>query len=306
MKSQSIVIIGSSNTDLIIKTSRIPAPGETIIGGEFVTAAGGKCANQAVAAARLGADVTFIARIGKDDFGDRSIENFKRENINVKYSIRDKATPSGIAIIIVDREGENSIVVASGSNWKLTPANLVNATPLIKKAGVLLMQLETPLDCVTCAAKIAHEAGVMTILNPAPARSLSNALLKMITILTPNESEASLLSGIDVKDEASAQCAAEVIRKKGVKTVIITMGSKGSLLVSENIVKKIPTKKIKAIDTTAAGDAFNGALAYSLAQGRALEKAVYFANHVGALSATKMGAQPSLPTVREVERFMKE
>ena len=304
MRSKSVVVVGSSNTDLIIKTSRIPAPGETIIGGEFITAPGGKGANQAVAAARLGAAVTFVAKLGTDDFGNRSCENFAREKIATRFVLRDKKTPSGIAIITVDSKGENSIVVASGSNWNLSPSDINKARKVIDSAGVLLMQLESPLESIKRAADIAYKSGAVLILNPAPARPLPKNLLKRVSILTPNESEISLLTGIEVKDEKSARKAGEAVRKMGVKTVIVTMGKKGALIVSSELVKRIPSKKIKAVDTTAAGDAFNGALAASLVREMPLEKAVEFANHVGALSATKMGAQPSLPKLAEIKKFM--
>ncbi len=304
MAVKSIVVVGSSNTDLIIKTGRIPAPGETIIGGEFITAAGGKGANQAVAAARLGATVSFVARVGKDDFGRRATDNFKREGMDTRFVYSDGSAPSGIAIIIVDKKGENSIVVASGANATLSPSDVDRAMPAIRKAGILLMQLETPLDTVIHAAAAAHEAGVPVILNPAPARKLPQKLLKCITYLTPNESEAALLTGVTVTNENTAREAGELLRRQGVKTVIVTMGSRGALIISDGIVQRVATKKIKAVDTTAAGDAFNGALAVALLSGQKLENAVRFANHAGALSAMKMGAHPSLPTAEEVERFI--
>jgi len=303
--SGKVTVIGSSNTDLIIKTHRIPSPGETILGGDFNTANGGKGANQAVAAARLGADVTFIARIGSDNFGDCALELLIKEKINTDYVYRDQKTPSGIAIIIVDDDGENSIVIAGGSNLMLSPADIHSAKNAITESSILLMQLETPLDTIEYAARTAHDAGVTVILNPAPACMLDENLLKTVDIITPNKSEASLLSGIDVYDTGSAKEAAEIIRKKGDNTVVMTMGSEGALVVSDEMVKTFPPTVIEPVDTTAAGDAFNGALASQIAQGKLLKEAVVFANNAGALTATKMGAQPSLPTLEEVENFMK-
>ena len=303
MEKPKIVVVGSSNTDMVIKLERLPGPGETIIGGDFIMAAGGKGANQAVAAARVGGNVTFVARVGADMFGKQAIQNFQKEGINTGFIVKDDENPSGVALIFVDRKGENSIAVASGANSKLSVENVAAAEEKISCAQVMLLQLETPLKTVRYATRLASELGSKVILNPAPARELDDALLRLITVLTPNETETELLSGVKVENEKSAKQAADVLRKKGVANVIITMGAKGSFLVTEKQTVLIPTKKVKAVDTTAAGDAFNGALAYALAKEEPLDKAVEFANLAGAFSATKMGAQPSMPTHDELCQF---
>jgi len=303
MEKPKIVVVGSSNTDMVIKLERLPGPGETILGEDFIMAAGGKGANQAVAAARLGGDVTFVARVGADIFGKQAIQNFQKEGINTDFIVMDNKNPSGVALIFVDKKGENTIAVASGANNKLSKQDVAAAKQKIESANVMLLQLETPLETVQYAARLASEAGVKVVLNPAPARELDETLLRTITVLTPNESETELLTGIKVEDEKSAIRAAEVLKEKGVSEIIITMGDKGSFLIRDNKAILIPTKEINAIDTTAAGDAFNGALSYALAKKEPLDKAVRFANLVGALSATKLGAQPSMPTYDELGSF---
>lgn len=304
MGKPKIVVVGSSNADMVIKLERSPRPGETVIGGDFIMAAGGKGANQAVAAARLGGEITFVARVGADMFGKQAIQNFQEEGINTDYIVVDDDNPSGVALIFVDRNGENSIAVASGANNKLSEKDVAAAGEKIAGAQVMLLQLETPVETVRYAARLASEAGTKVILNPAPARQLDEALFRTITILTPNESEAELLTGVKVEDEKSAKQAVHVLRKKGVANVIITMGSQGAFLITNDQAVLIPTKKITAVDTTAAGDAFNGALAYALAMEESLDKAVRFANLAGAFSATKLGAQPSMPTREELRQFM--
>jgi ribokinase len=306
MSSSSILVVGSSNTDMIIKLDRIPRPGETILGGAFVTAAGGKGANQAVGAARAGGQVTFIARVGQDMFGDQAVAGFVKDGINVDYVMRDKTNPSGVALIFVAKDGENSIAVAGGANAKLSPADVKKAKAVFDGASVLVMQLETPLETVQAAAELAANAGVRVILNPAPARPLPDKLLKRVSILTPNETEAELLTGIAVKDDASAAVAAAKLRARGVQTVIITLGARGAFVVTESGGQFVPGFKVKAVDTTAAGDIFNGALAVALAEGKLLDLAVRFANAAAAISVTRLGAQPSAPTRREIERFLKK
>jgi ribokinase len=303
MKTPKIVVVGSSNTDMVIKIERLPGPGETLIGGEFMMAAGGKGANQAVAAARLGGEVTFVARVGADIFGNEAVENFEKEGINTDFVVKDSDHPSGVALINVDQVGENSISVASGANSALSEEDVSRATKKIAEAHVLLLQLETPLDTVRHAAELARQNGVLVILNPAPARELDDALLSYVTVLTPNESETELLTGIKVDSEETARQAGEMLRKWGVGTVIVTMGSQGAQLVTEGKSILIPSKQISAADTTAAGDAFNGALAFALAGDKPMEDAVRFANLVGAFSATRMGAQPSMPTFAELQEF---
>ena len=300
-----IVVVGSSNTDMIIQLDRIPRPGETILGGEFVTAAGGKGANQAVGAARAGGNVTFIARVGADIFGTQAVAGFRKDGINVSHVFRDAAAPSGVALIFVAKDGENSIAVAGGANGKLSPADVKQAAKAIGSAAVLVAQLETPLATVQAAADIAAKAGVRFILNPAPARPLPDALLKRVSILTPNETEAELLTGIKVTNEATAAKAAAKLRSRGVQTVILTLGSRGAFIADDKGKQLVPGFKVKAVDTTAAGDIFNGALAVALAEGKALPDAVRFSNAAAAISVTRLGAQPSAPKRTEIESFLK-
>ncbi len=303
MAKQPIVVVGSSNTDMIIKLDRIPRPGETILGGEFVTAAGGKGANQAVAAARAGGRVSFIARVGQDVLGDQAVAGFVKDRIDVQHVARDKAAPSGVALIFVARDGENSIAVASGANGRLSPADVKKARKVIASAAVLVMQLETPLATVQAAAETAAKAGVSVILNPAPAQPLPDELLRLVSILTPNETEAELLTGITVDDEVSAGQAADRLLARGVQTVIITLGPRGAFVAAEGLRKLIRGLPMQAVDTTAAGDVFNGALAVALAEGQTLEQSVRFANAAAAISVTRLGAQPSAPKRKEIDQL---
>jgi len=303
MAKPRIVVVGSSNMDMVIKLGNLPEAGETVIGGDFIMAGGGKGANQAVAAVRLGGEVTFIARVGKDMFGKQAIQDLQTEGINTDYIVIDDTDPSGVAMIFVDPGGENSIGVASGANNKLSEEDIDAAKEMIVNADSLVLQLETPVDVVRYAARLASDAGVKVILNPAPAQKLDDALFRNLTVLTPNEGETELLTGVKVNDEKSALQAAQILRTKGVATVIITMGAKGSFLATKDRELLIPTKEVAALDTTAAGDAFNGALAFALAEKTTWIDAVRFANLAGALAATKMGAQPSLPTYEELQRF---
>lgn len=303
MAKKPIVVVGSSNTDMIIKLDRIPRPGETILGGEFVTAAGGKGANQAVAAARAGGRVSFITRVGRDVFGDQALAGFVKDRIDVDHVVRDKSAPSGVALIFVARDGENSIAVASGANGRLAPADLKKARKLIASAAVLVMQLETPLATVQAAAEAAAQARVSVILNPAPAQPLPDDLLRLVSILTPNETEAELLTGIKVNDDATSGQAADRLMECGVGTVIITLGQRGAFVATEGLRKLVPGFAMQAVDTTAAGDVFNGALAVALAERQTLEQAVRFANAAAAISVTRMGAQPSAPKRKEIDKL---
>jgi len=298
------VVVGSSNTDMIVRLARLPRPGETLIGGEFLTAAGGKGANQAVGAARAGGRVTLIARVGRDVFGDQALAGLRRERIDVRHVVRDRSAPSGVALIFVAKDGENSIAVASGANAELSPADIRKSAGVIRAAAMLVMQLETPAATVRAAAEVAASAGVRVILNPAPARALPDALLKRISILTPNETEAETLTGIKVTGPSAAAKACASLRARGVRTVIVTLGSRGAFLADVDGQRLVPGFKVKAVDTTAAGDIFNGALAVALAEGQALQAAVRFANAAAALSVTRLGAQPSAPKRREVDMFL--
>jgi len=298
--SRNIVVIGSANTDMVIVADHFPAPGETLLGGKFLLNAGGKGANQAVAAARLGGKVSFIARVGEDIFGTETLAHLKTEGIDAVAVKQHPTEPSGVALITVDKKGENTIVVASGANMTLTPAELKQHLPLIESCDILLMQLEIPLETVLLAAKKAHDRGLKVVLNPAPAATLPAEIYPYIHVLTPNETETALLTGIVPVDESSAKTAAERFVSYGVAHVIITMGAAGAYLHSPTIQQLIPAPKVEALDSTAAGDTFNGALAVALAEDMDWLSAVTFANHAAALSVTKMGAQAAIPRRKEV------
>jgi ribokinase len=301
---KSIVVIGSSNMDLVAKASRIPVVGETLTGSDFFMVPGGKGANQAVAAAKLGGEVSLIARLGKDIYAESSLENFKNVNINTKHIRKIEGVPSGVAIIAIDDNGQNIIIVVSGANSKLTPADVTNAQSDIANAAVVVCQLEIPLETVEQAAKIAQKNNVLFILDPAPAKKLNDELLSMVDILKPNETEAEILTGIKVVDKTTSAKAADVLLAKGVKTVIITLGERGFMIADKDNKELIRRLEVKAVDSTAAGDAFIGSLAYSLAEGKSLKDAAIYANVVAALSVTKLGAQSSMPTKEQVEKFI--
>ncbi|MEN6493076.1 MAG: ribokinase [Thermoguttaceae bacterium] len=303
MNVPRIVVVGSVNTDMVVKSARIPAPGETVTGGQFVMAAGGKGANQAVAAARLGAEVTLVAKVGQDMFGDQAIDNYQREGIRTDCILRDPQHATGVALILVDDRGENLISVASGANHALTLEEVAKAADRIRAADALMLQLEIPMEAVCQAAQLAAEAGVPVILDPAPAAPLPDGLLRNVTYLTPNESEAEGLTGIRVTDEASAERAARQLLAAGARNVIVTLGAKGALLVTSERSLLVPSQPIQAVDTTAAGDAFNGGLAWALGRDLKLDEAIHWACLTGGLSATQLGAQPSLPTREALERF---
>jgi ribokinase len=286
---------------MVVKAERLPVPGETILGGAFLMAAGGKGANQAVAAARLGGEVVFVGKAGDDVFGKQAVESLRREGIDTSCFQTDAANPSGVALITVDARGENCIVVASGANGNLLPGDV--AEEKIKQAALILMQLEIPLETVEWVLDLALEGGVPVILNPAPASLLSDKLMRKVAILAPNQKEAEMLTGIAIMDVASAERAAVVLAGKGVKTVIVTLGAEGALLLEEGRVDLVAAPVVKAVDTTAAGDVFCGALAVALAEGRVVKEAVGWACSAAALSVTRMGAQPSAPTRAEVDAF---
>jgi ribokinase len=303
-QGKPIVVVGSSNMDLVAKAPRIPVTGETLTGTDFFMLPGGKGANQAVAAAKLGAEVVFVAKLGKDVFASKSLENFKGVNINTKHIEQIDGVPSGIAIIAVDDDGQNIIIVVPGANGKLMPADVNKAESDIANAAIVVCQLEVPIETVEQAARIANENNVPFILDPAPARELSDELLSMVDIIKPNETEAEILTGIKVTDQASAAKAADVLLAKGVETVIITLGEKGLMFATKDGKEMIANNKVKAVDSTAAGDAFTGSLAYGLANGESLKEAAVYANAVAAISVTRFGAQSSMPTKEEVDAFI--
>ncbi|MBQ8531154.1 MAG: ribokinase [Parabacteroides sp.] len=300
---QQILVVGSTNTDMVIKAAHLPRPGETILGGTFFMNPGGKGANQAVAIARLGAPVTFICKTGTDIFGHQSQQLFEAEGINTSYVFSDPQNPSGVALISVDDKAENCIVVASGANANLTPEDLKKAEEAIDQCDIVLLQLEIPMETVEYVAKIASEKGKKVILNPAPAQPLSAELLSHLYLITPNETEAEMISGVKITDEVSANEAAQVLSEKGVQNVIITLGSKGALVYSNGESEVVPAYKVNAIDTTAAGDVFNGALTVALSEGRDLKEASRFGCKASAISVTRSGAQSSAPYRNEVDIF---
>jgi len=300
MNNKKILVIGSSNTDMVVKTNHFPAPGETILGGKFLVNAGGKGANQAVAAARLGGDVTFIGKIGVDIFGKQAVEQLKNEGIDVEFVVTDLENPSGVALITVDNKGENSIVVASGSNGTLDENDIDKALKAFDDAEFVLMQLEIPLSTVEYVARLANGQNKKVILNPAPAAPLSDELFKRLYLITPNETEAEILTGIKVTDTETALNAASVLHKKGVGIVIITMGSEGAFVSANGSHEVIKTSKVEAVDTTAAGDTFNGALVVALSEGKTLHESIVFANKAATISVTRIGAQASVPYRTEI------
>lgn len=297
---KKIVVIGSSNTDMVIKTDRFSLPGETVIGGPFIMNSGGKGANQAVAVARMGGDVSFITKTGNDVFGKQAIESFKAEGIETEYVFSDPDNPSGVAIISVDASGENCIIVAPGANNNLTVRDIEKARAEIENADILLMQLEIPVETVEYAAEIAASKGVRVMLNPAPAQSLSARLLQHLDIITPNETEAEVLSGIKVNDWDSARAAARKISEKGVRIVIITLGSLGALIKEGKQYFEVSSEEVNVVDTTAAGDTFCGTLGVGLSEGKSIRDAAEMACKAAAITVTRMGAQSAIPYRNEI------
>lgn len=301
MNSKKIIVVGSCNTDMVVKTDRLPVPGETVLGNSFMMNPGGKGANQAVAASRLGGNVTFITKTGNDLFGRQSIERYVEEKINTDYIFSDHNLPSGVALIMVDTQGENCIVVAPGANASLSVQDIDKAKNIIEQGDILLMQLEIPMVTVEHAAKIASQKGIKVILNPAPAAFLSNDLLECLYAIVPNKTEAEILSGIKVSDIDSAKRAADIIASKGVNIVVITLGSKGALIKNGKEYIFIDAEKVEAVDTTAAGDTFCGALSVALSEGLSIVEAVKMANKASAITVTREGAQSSIPYRKEIQ-----
>jgi ribokinase len=299
MKGKQILVIGSSNTDMTVLADRLPVPGETVLGGTFAMGQGGKGANQAVAAQRLGGDVTFICKVGRDIFGVNSIKEYKKEGMDTsKVMYSDK--PSGVALISVDTHAENYIVVASGANGDITVEDIEANRKDIEKAAILLLQLEIPVDAVVRAAKIAHEAGVYVVLNPAPACDLPEEIYQYLSLIIPNQTEIALMTGIEVKDEEGAAKAVKALQSKGTKDVIVTMGSKGSMVYHEGKATFVPSRKVNAVDTTAAGDTYCGGLCVALSEGKDIIAAAEFATASSALTVQKRGAQDSIPYRKDI------
>ena len=300
MDARKIVVVGSSNTDMVVQSSHLPAPGETVLGGEFTMNPGGKGANQAVAAVKMGGEVAFIARVGNDLFGKEAIKGFDQLGIDTQFIAADEQAPSGIALINVNEEGENCISVALGANAKMSIEDLDSARDMIGQAAYILVQLEIPMVVVEHLGELAHELEVPLVLNPAPAQPLSSDLLERLYMITPNQSEAELLTGVKVVNQDTAHEAAVILQDKGVKNVIITMGSQGVYVLAEGLAQMVESPAVEVVDTTAAGDTFNGALVTGLAEGIPLLEAIEMANQAAALSVTKVGAQSAIPFRKEL------
>jgi len=303
MNNEGVLVIGSANMDLVVTAERFPDPGETVFGKKFQMFPGGKGANQAVAAAKLGMKTFFIGKFGNDQFHKILTESMSKDGVSLEHTFIDEKESTGVAFIIVNREGQNEIVVISGSNMKLYPSDIESKKEVFKKCSVVLCQLEIPLETVMRTAELAQKNKAIFILNPAPAMQLPEELLKKTGYLTPNENELELLTGIKIVDYDSIERAAKSLVKRGVKNIIVTLGSKGALFVDKDRKIKFPANKVRAVDTTAAGDSFNGALAYSIAKGKDILEAVRMANFAASVAVTRMGAQSSLPVLDEIKKF---
>ncbi|MGE5363322.1 MAG: ribokinase [Bacteroidota bacterium] len=302
---RKIVVVGSCNTDLTMKMSDLPEPGNTVIGCQYYKSPGGKGANQAVAAARAGAEVAFIAKLGDDEYSKDAIRNFRAEGILTDDLMIDQSSHTGIAMIWVDGKGENSIAVASGANARIRPSEIMEKRDIIASGAILLLQLEIPLDSVYAAVEEAYSNGIKIILNPAPAFEIEHEILKKLDVITPNIHEAETLTGVKINTEADIKNAAQVLMDRGVSNVVITHGSNGVYVLNENGYRHFPACKVNVTDTTAAGDTLNGSLAAFMAEGFDIYKAVEYANAAAALSVTKMGAQVSAPYRSEIMNYLR-
>ncbi|EMW0513075.1 ribokinase [Enterobacter mori] len=302
----NLVVLGSINADHILNLESFPTPGETVTGNQYQVAFGGKGANQAVAAGRSGANIAFIACTGNDDTGERVRKQLASDNIDIAPVSVVAGESTGVALIFVNAEGENVIGIHAGANAALTTERVEAQRGIIAGAEALLMQLESPVESVLAAAKIAHENHTTVVLNPAPARVLSDELLALVDIITPNETEAEKLTGIRVENDDDAARAARALHDKGIGTVIITLGSRGVWVSANGEGRRVPGFKVKAIDTIAAGDTFNGALVTALLEGRAMDEAIRFAHAAAAIAVTRKGAQPSVPWRKEIDEFLSQ
>lgn len=306
MSKPKVAVVGSFNMDLVVKAARRPRKGETLIGDDFGIFIGGKGTNQAIAAARLGAEVHMIGRLGTDLFGDMFLSAFKKEEINTDFIVRDPEVGTGVGTPVIDADGDNSIIIVPRANMRLTPEDVQKAGKPISETDVLILQLEVPIEASKRAAEIAKSGGATVILNPAPATKLDDDFIKLMDILTPNEVETEMLTGIPVADRTGAERAAKSLLEKGVSAVILTLGERGALLVTKDLIQEIPSYQVKVVDTTAAGDAFCGALATALARRESLEQATAYANAAGALAVTVLGAEPSMPTAAKLDEFLRQ
>lgn len=304
--TRSVLVVGSANMDMVVSTSRFPSPGETVLARDFGTYPGGKGANQAVACAKLGGDVTLLAKMGRDMFRERLFDSLRADGVNLDHVSIDPTAPTGIALITVDDSGQNEIVVVSGSNMKLTPEDVESKAELFDGVGIVILQLEIPLETVVRSAQLAKERGAEVILNPAPATELPDVLLEAVDYIIPNESEAERLTGVVVGDHRSAIRAAHRLIERGVGHVILTLGERGVLYVTSDDVRSFPAYRVDVVDTTAAGDAFTGALAFFLSRGQVLEDAISYSNAVAGYCVMRMGAQTSMPSFDEIQTFLRD
>lgn len=303
MSKNGVLVVGSSNLDLVVSTQRFPRPGETIFGNKFEMFPGGKGANQAVCASRLGCKTTFVGKMGNDEFKEKLSQIMVESEVDITNLFIDEKEHTGTALITVDGNGQNQIIVISGSNMKLSPKDIESKSLLFKDTSVVLTQLEIPIETVLRVAQLAKENDALFILNPAPAVQLPAHIFPLIDFITPNESELELLSGMRISNDQSIEIAGRLLIDKGVKNVIVTLGAEGSVLINKSCKKQFGVNKVQVVDSTAAGDAFNGALAASLADNHSIEEAIEFASKIASITVTRMGAQSSMPYLNEIKNL---